>query len=61
VDYTNFLATRIAYFLTTGGLPLGKVMHACDNPSCVNPGNLIDDTNRDNAYDRAMKQFSSMR
>jgi hypothetical protein len=55
VDYKEFPATHIAFYLATGDLPQGEVMHACDNPSCVNPRHLIDGTARDNAYDRKMK------
>lgn len=59
----SFVASRIAYFLHTKNDPAGKViLHACDNPTCVNPHHLIVGTNKDNTHDmmekgRGSKQF----
>ena len=37
----TYLAHRVAYFMATGSLPEGKVLHhTCENPKCVNPAHL---------------------
>lgn len=49
-------AHRFAWELTNGPIPDGLVvMHACDNPPCVNPGHLRIGTQADNMGDRAQK------
>ena len=48
----NQLAHRVAYQLTYGAIPRGKVvMHTCDNGLCVNPKHLKLGTQYDNVID----------
>jgi hypothetical protein len=50
-------AHRIAYEITFGELPSGKihVCHHCDNPPCCNPAHLFPGTARDNQMDSSRK------
>ncbi len=49
-------AHRVAYLLTTGPIPKGKVIcHSCDNPPCCNPAHLFVGTRGDNVRDMISK------
>ncbi len=50
------LANRVAWELVNGSIPDSmKVLHECDNPSCINPRHLFLGTDLDNAKDRERK------
>ena len=52
----NIVAHRAAWIISYGDVPFGlKVLHSCDNPSCVNPNHLFLGTLLDNARDRDSK------
>src|SRR3990167_829092 len=49
-------AHRVSWRLAGRRLPAGKwVLHACDNPPCVNPAHLFLGTREDNMIDWALK------
>ncbi len=53
----NIRTHRLAYQLTFGSIPNGKlVLHRCDNPACCNPHHLFIGTNEDNMKDMRAKQ-----
>lgn len=46
-------AHRVAYMLTHGSIPTGKlILHTCDNPLCCNPAHLYAGTQVNNMQDR---------
>lgn len=50
------LAHRIAWRLVHGDIPEGMhILHACDNPPCVNPAHLSLGTRSDNMLDASQK------
>ena len=51
--YTRY-AHRVTFFECNGWWP-EVVMHACDNPPCVNPEHLVGGTQKDNLHDMARK------
>ena len=52
----TYKAHRFAHILTWGDIRPGHyVLHACDNPRCVNPLHLSQGTALDNAHDRDRK------
>lgn len=52
----NWRAHRLAYALTYGPIPEGRVvMHSCDNRRCVNPRHLQLGTQKQNLIDMALR------
>jgi len=45
------LAHRIAYMIWVGRIEKGVIQHKCDNPCCINPEHLHDDTKSENTRD----------
>jgi DNA-binding CsgD family transcriptional regulator len=49
-------AHRVAYALTHGAVPAGAcILHACDEPRCVNPRHLRAGTQRENIHESIQK------
>jgi len=58
INNINYLAHRVAYHLTYGGLSQ-HLCHKCDNPSCCNPNHLFEGSHKNNAEDMVAKGRSS--
>jgi hypothetical protein len=56
IDGKSRVASRVAYMLAKGSIPIGKcVCHTCDNRLCVNPAHLFVGSKVDNNRDRDSK------
>lgn len=54
----RLLAHRVSVLLSGREIPADReVMHACDNPPCVNPSHLVVGTHRENMRDAYAKGF----
>lgn len=57
IDGRTCYAHQVSYKLFTGELEPGlKLLHSCDNPLCVNPSHLTQNTQRENVLDAMRKQ-----
>lgn len=55
----TFTASRLAWKLTNGEIPLGlEVCHICDNPACVRPQHLYLGTHKENMRESFRKKRS---
>ena len=51
----NYRAHRFAFAVAHGRLPVGMVLHSCDNRLCVNPGHLSEGGHSDNMRDMVVR------
>ena len=49
--WTTQVASRVAWFLTTGKWPEKNVLHKCDTPSCMRHSHHFEGTQQDNIKD----------
>ncbi len=55
------LATHVSWYLATGELPKGDLIHRCDVRRCINTNHLIDaEDPKSNGYDRRMKKLGGV-
>lgn len=45
----------VSFFLSNGRWPTMKILHRCDNPTCVNPAHLFEGSQADNVADMISK------
>jgi hypothetical protein len=56
IDKTVYRCHRVAYELFNGEVPEGMgILHACDNPLCVNPRHLRPGTHQENMTDKKVR------
>lgn len=56
INYEQLYVHRVAWALKHGPIPDGmQVLHACDNPPCLNTAHLFLGTNLDNIADKVAK------
>lgn len=51
----NYVAHKVAWYLTYGTWPKPFALHKCDNRSCVRPTHLFEGTQLDNSQDMVSK------
>lgn len=60
INYKVYLASRVSFFIRYGYCdPNLYVLHNCDNPRCVNPNHLRQDTHRANIDDMLIRNRST--
>lgn len=55
INGKSFYAHRIAFAITYGDSPAYLICHECDNPQCVNPAHLFDQTPKENMHDSIIR------
>lgn len=61
VDGRNEFAQRVAFTMLYGQFNKKmRILHCCDNPSCVNPKHLYIGTDADNGRDKAIRGRAAM-
>lgn len=56
VGRSSRLAHRVAYEMTNGPIPAGKLLrHRCDTPSCVRPDHMTPGSDKENMQDQIQR------